>query len=352
MAVTISSDKVKKVCYVVGAGRERTPRATKIGQALKAEIIDCPSKLKRYSTFPIVLSAKLTFSSYDLVIVNNIPTHVLFCAWIASKFRGFILVADFVNFWEYAVRKKFKWLSGFASRFEKWIYRRLRYGLAINEVIANHARTAGVAKVKVVYDAADHEFFKPSFNSDPVVVLAANLRKDEGVDVLLRAMKTVKENVPLSKCLLAGTGEEEEHLRRLANDLMLGSHIEFLGWIQHSEMPRIYERASIGVIPMRSVSPLALPIKLFEYMSSGLAVISTDTNTIRTIIEPRKNGLLFQPEDSDALASLITQVLLNRSLMSSLQRAARATVDAGLNWKTEAEKLTIFVSDIVSEKRA
>jgi len=294
----------------------------------------------------------LTFLRYDLVIVNNIPTHILFCAWIASKVRRFILVADFVNFWEYAVRKKFKWLSGFASQFEKWIYRRLRYGIAINEFIADYARKAGVAKVEVVHDAADHELFKPSFNSDPVVVLAANLRKDEGVDVLLRAMRIVKENVPSSKCLLAGTGEEEENLRTLANDLMLGSHVEFLGWIQHLELPRIYERASIGVVPMRSVSPLALPIKLFEYMSSGLAVISTDTDTIRTIIEPQKNGLLFKPEDSDSLASLIIQVLLNRDLMSSLQRAARATVDAGLNWKAEAEKLTLFASDIVSEERA
>jgi len=352
MAVSISGDKVKKVCYVLGASKERSPRATKIAQALNAEVIDCSSKLKRYSTFPISLLIRLVFSAYDVVIVNNIPTHILLSAWLASKVRGFILIVDFVNFWRYAVRKRFELLSGIASRFEGWIYRRIRYGLAINQVIAGVARDVGVDRVEVVADAADHKLFKPSFCPDPIVVLTANLRRDEGVDLLLKAVKIVKNKIPDIKCLLAGAGEEEENLRILASDLRLESTIEFLGWVPNSELPYIYERASIGVAPMRPVSPLALPMKLYEYMSSGLAVISTDTPTIRTIIEDGRNGLLFPPEDFAALASLIVQVTLNPDLLASLRKAARGTVEAGLNWKAEAERLVAFINNIVSEVKA
>jgi glycosyltransferase involved in cell wall biosynthesis len=352
IAVSIAGDRVKKVCYVLGASRDRSPRATKIAQALDAKVIDCPSKVRRYSTFPISLLMRLIFSSYDIVIANNIPTHILFSVWLASRFRRFILIADFVNFWRYAVKKKFRLLSGLASRFERWIYRRIEYGLAINAVVAESARDAGVSKVETVCDAADHGLFRPSFNLDPVVVLAANLRIDEGVDVLLRAMRTVTDKIPTARCILAGTGEEEENLKELAKDLRLESNVDFLGWVPHSDLPLVYQRASIGVVSIRPISPLALPIKLYEYMSCGLAVISTDTSTIRTIIEDGKNGLLFGPEDSDALASLVIRVLLHKDLMANLQKAARYTVEAGLNWRAESEKLIRFVGGISLQERA
>jgi glycosyltransferase involved in cell wall biosynthesis len=161
-------------------------------------------------------------------------------------------------------------------------------------------------------------------------------------------MTIVKEKKPGIKCLLAGTGEELKNLKELTNDLGLGSDIDFLGWVPHSDLPQVYQRASIGVIPMRLVSPLALPIKLYEYMSCGLVVISTDAPTIRTIIEHGKNGLLFEPGDFEALASLIIQVLIDRDLMINLQRAARDTVEAGLNWKTESDRLIRFVDSTSS----
>jgi glycosyltransferase involved in cell wall biosynthesis len=350
MAVTILQNKVKKVCYIVGASKERTPRATKIAQALDAEIIDCPSKVRRYTTFPVLLPITLAFSRHDIVIVNNIPTHVVFSVWIASKFRKFVLVVDFVNFWRFAVSKKFKALSGMASYFENWIYRRIKYGLAINDVIAKSAEEAGVEIVKVVHDAADHELFRPSFNLAPVVAIAANLRRDEGVDVLLNAMKTVKDEFPNIKCLVAGSGEEENSLKELAKKLELDSHVEFLGWIPHSNLPQIYEHASVGVVSIRTLSPFALPIKLFEYMSSGLAVISTDTATIRTIIRDGENGLLFPTEDFNTLASLIMGVLSDSGLMRKLQKGARHTVEVGLNWRSESEKLMKFVNDVSSEE--
>jgi glycosyltransferase involved in cell wall biosynthesis len=350
MAVTISKGKVKKVCYILGASRERSPRAMKIARVFDADIIDCPSKWNRYSTFPILLPIRLILSKHDVLIVNNIPAHILGSVWFASKFQRFVLVADFVNFWKYAVRKKFRFLSGIASCLENWIYRRVKYALAINELVAESARNVGVRDVQVIRDAADHELFTPSFNSDPILVVAANLRRDEGVDIFLRAMKIVKDQMPTAKCLVAGTGEEDGRLRKLASDLGLNSQINFLGWIPHSELPKVYHDASIGVIPMRPVSPLALPIKLFEYMSSGLAIISTDTPAIKTIVEDGKNGMLFSPGDYNALASLIIKTLLDKNLMARLQKEARKTVENGLNWKSEAEKLNSYIDKILSER--
>ena len=352
MAVTIPKYKVKRLCYILGASKERSPRATKIAEVIDAKVIDCPSKLKRYTTFPIALLMRLVFSSYNMVIVNNIPTHILFSVWLASKFRRFILVTDFVNLWGYAVRKKFRFLSWIVSRSEMWFYKRIDYGLAINEALAKCASDAGVNRVNVVYDAADHNLFKPSFNMDPIVVVAANLRRDEGVDILLKAMQKVKDKMPTVDCLVAGAGEEEHTLRNLVEDLGIDSHVHFLGWIPNKDLPKVYQRASIGVAPIRMVSPLALPIKLFEYMSCGLAVISSDTSTVRTIIENGKNGLLFPPEDSNTLATIIMRVLLDRDLMAKLQKAARNTVEAGLNWKAEAEKLRRFVETILSDENA
>jgi glycosyltransferase involved in cell wall biosynthesis len=315
----------------------------KIASALNADIIDCRSKLIRYTLFPFKVLIKLILNDYDIVIVNNIPAHIVFFTLLASKLKHFKLIVDFVNLWQFSIKKRYSFLSSLIRVYENFIYKKIEKGLTINEKIESFLRKIGVKNVKTILDAADHKKFIPGNEYKPTIVLAANLRWDEGVDILILAMEKVVKKIPNAKCIIIGEGEEKEKLIKLMKNKGLEKNIKFMGWLPYSSIPEIYKKSLIGVAPFRPISPFALPIKIFEYLSSGLIVIASDTPTVRTIIKHNFNGLLFFPMDHEALSNSIIKALTDMKLSKNLRANARRIVEEGINWESQKEKLQKFV---------
>ena len=73
--------------------------------------------------------------------------------------------------------------------------------------------------------------------------------------------------------------------------------IDYLGWISYDQMPLIYREADIGLAILlpepRYVA--ATPVKLFEYMASGLPVIASNFPSIAEIVNEANCGLLIDP---------------------------------------------------------
>ena len=333
-------------CYISTVESEKSIRGEKIATALGMEHLTCPSKFQRYTLYPLRVFFRLLLRGYSLVFVNNIPAHLVFWCWLASKVRPFFLVVDFVNLWQFAVKVKYPFLAGLVKRYENWLYKRVTAAIAINKPLADMVKSGWNVTVQEVYDAADEATFTPAFTLGNTIISAANLRRDEGVDILIRSLGILRKRGVTFSCLIAGDGDEKESLEDLVRKLSLQDSIEFLGWTPHAQIPSLYQRGSIGAIPIRAVSPIALPIKLFEQLSAGLAVVTTDTPTIRTIITHRQNGLLFPPEDVEALAQQLEALLTSPSLLTRLQRNARRTVEKEFNWKTQEGRLRDFVREL------
>jgi len=315
----------------------------KIADALNAEIIDCKSRIERYTLFPLKVFIKLILKNYEIVIVNNIPAHIVFFTWLTSKLKRFKLIVDFVNLWQFSIKKKYPLFSSFIKAYENFIYKKIEKGLTINEAIKNFLEKIGVKNLKTILDAADHKKFIPGDEYKPIIVLAANLRWDEGVDILILAMEKVIKKIPEAKCIIVGDGEEKKKLIDLVKNKGLEKNIKFIGWIPYSTIPKIYKKSLIGIASFRPISPFALPIKLFEYLSSGLVVIASDTLTVRTVIKHNFNGLLFRPMDPDDLAKYIIKALTNKELAKNLRLNARKIVEERVNWEFQKKELKNFI---------
>jgi glycosyltransferase involved in cell wall biosynthesis len=134
------------------------------------------------------------------------------------------------------------------------------------------------------------------------------------------------------------------------------------GWGRINQLGQL-DRAGVRGLMTRSVAgvvafhPLpnhldALPTKMFEYMSSGIAVIASDFPLWRGIIEDNECGLCIDPYDAAALAGAIDHLVRDPAAARRMGENGRKAVLEKYNWKVEANKLTDFYGAISHAKQA
>jgi glycosyltransferase involved in cell wall biosynthesis len=83
----------------------------------------------------------------------------------------------------------------------------------------------------------------------------------------------------------------------------------------------------------------ASPLKLFEYMASGRAVIASDLPSTAEIVEDGVNGLLYPPGDVQALAAALKRLHEDAALRERLGKAGREQALGQFTWKARARRI-------------
>jgi glycosyltransferase involved in cell wall biosynthesis len=143
-----------------------------------------------------------------------------------------------------------------------------------------------------------------------------------------------------------GDGPELPRVRAAAAGL---EDVTFLGAQPHERMPALLAGSDIGVAPFDpgAHGPLALgfywsPLKIFEYMASGLPVVAPALPRITELVESGREGLLYDPRDPDALANAL-QALVDPARRAALGRAARARAERDFSWEAHCRALDALV---------
>ncbi|MEL0319504.1 MAG: glycosyltransferase, partial [Aquiluna sp.] len=131
------------------------------------------------------------------------------------------------------------------------------------------------------------------------------LDDEKKIDELLRAAAKLTE-YPNLRVELVGDGGERERLKALAGHLGISDRVSFLGHVSDQELPGIYERCTVFVMP--SIAELQ-SIATMEAMASGRPVIGADAMALPHLVHDGDNGYLFPPGDVDRLADRLRRVL-------------------------------------------
>lgn len=159
----------------------------------------------------------------------------------------------------------------------------------------------------------------------PVVLYASKFQRRKHPDDLLEAVARLRERGIRCTVLMVGSGEMQDELRQLVTQLNL-SDVHFTGFINQSDLPRVYGASDIFVLPAEN-EPWGLIVN--EVMCAALpVVIAEEVGCVPDLVHDGDNGLLFQAGDIDglmrALESLLTdRVLRERMGQRSLERISR-----------------------------
>ncbi|RXZ43109.1 glycosyltransferase family 4 protein [Crenobacter cavernae] len=117
--------------------------------------------------------------------------------------------------------------------------------------------------------------------------------------------------------------------------------VDDLGVLDRAGVAAVLREAKVGLVTLFPTPNYveALPIKLFEYMAAGLAVVASDFPVWRGIVDDAGCGLLVDPEDPAAIALALKQLFADPERARAMGAAGREAVQKKYSWAAESEKL-------------
>lgn len=194
-------------------------------------------------------------------------------------------------------------------------------------------RRAGVTTVYPpipdAYAGGDGDAFRANHGigiDDPCVAVVGNVTRGRGQDVMIRALRRIREALPSARCAIVGSPFRrrkdlafEGELRRLAADLGLGDAVAFTGFCD--QVADAYAAADVVVNPARI--PESFGRACCEALAAGRPVVATRVGALPEVLRDGRTALLTPAEDPDALAAAVVRLLRDRGLAARLAAAGR-----------------------------
>ncbi|WP_272701273.1 glycosyltransferase [Desulfovibrio sp. Fe33] len=176
----------------------------------------------------------------------------------------------------------------------------------------------------------------PSRNHSPRTIIATSqLNRDKGHSHLLEALAGLKHKGYEFKCIIVGTGKDEQALKELCQSLGLHDEIEWTGFV--TDVTAELERADIFVLPTLC-EPLGIALE--EAMANGLVPVARNIGGPPEIWHPDMKELLVEPQSNSAgfekaLARLLD--LPDEELLA-MKQAVHAHAVTTFSLDTQAQK--------------
>lgn len=180
-------------------------------------------------------------------------------------------------------------------------------------------------------------------SGETLAIFVGAFRAWHGAIHLVEAIKQLRERKQAAiRAVLIGDGPELPRVRRAAEGI---DGISFTGAMPHSAVPACLSAADIGVAPfdLQRHPTLARefhwsPLKMFEYMASGLPVVAPRIERLAHVVREGKEGLLYDPADPRGLAAALER-LSDAALRARLGAAARTRAVEMFSWSSHCQAL-------------
>ncbi|MFY1650562.1 glycosyl transferase family 1 [Solwaraspora sp. WMMB762] len=186
--------------------------------------------------------------------------------------------------------------------------------IATSDAVREHLASSGFSRIELLENVADTTVFqlgsRPAVERRPAVIFSGNLTTAKlDVALLERVGATVGElggELILAGPLAAGGGSFTAELRRL--ERVGARHV---GLLTPSQLAEVAGSCAVGLVPyaLNEYTVGVSPLKCFEYLSSGLAVLSTALPSVRRVAESNPHVVTAGDDEfTEHLGRLLTPV--------------------------------------------
>jgi glycosyltransferase involved in cell wall biosynthesis len=238
-------------------------------------------------------------------------------------------------------------LRGLARASEHFVWRRADMVLAVTEVLRGHVLAAGATpgRVRVVPNGVVLERFSATpaaARGVPVLGFVGFVRDWHGLDAVIGGMAEHPD--PPVVFVVVGEGPARPGLEALAASLGIADRVRFTGLVPHADVPATVQEFDIALQPR--VVEYASPLKIFDYMAAGRAIVAPDQPNIREILAHERTALLFDPARPGAMWNAVARLLADPALRSRLGAAARAELEArDFTWRGNAARIVRWAEE-------
>jgi glycosyltransferase involved in cell wall biosynthesis len=245
-------------------------------------------------------------------------------------------------------------LAELAAAAERWTLARADTVLAVSAPLAEHAVRLGASPeaVHVIPNGVDPARFRPGARdaafrrrlglpAGPLLGFVGGLRPWHGIETLPELLARLASRHPQLQLVVAGDGPLSPMLREELRERGLAPRATLVGSLPQSDVASLLRELDVAVAPYPQPGhPFYFsPLKLFEYMACGAAVVASDVGQIAAVVRDGLNGLLVEPGNIDELAAACDRLLGDAELRRRLGSAAADDVRRRYTWDANAERI-------------
>ncbi|MCH2548352.1 MAG: glycosyltransferase [Alphaproteobacteria bacterium] len=178
--------------------------------------------------------------------------------------------------------------------------------------------------------------------SVPIIGVLARFSPEKGLDILLEAAaKLVHQGVDF-RIRIGGDGPLKDEVVAAIAEYKIEKYVELCGWI--SDREAFYQSLDIYCLPSRAET---FGIVVLEAMQRKIPVVATRCVGVRQLVENREVALLIPPEDADALANGLQQMLEDWDLAKKYAQAGFELVTEKYDIQIVAGQLQKIITQVV-----
>ncbi|MGN6091449.1 MAG: glycosyltransferase family 4 protein [Luteibacter jiangsuensis] len=292
-----------------------------------------------------VAQPQLIYERYSLFLFATI--------WLARR-RGIPLVLEINDsaLVERVRPLKMRWL---ARRIERWCFRHATGLVFISTYFRETAIAAygEIAPCVISPNAVDLPRFDPSRFDREVLRTQRGLDGRtvcghvgafahwHGVDAFVEAIAQRLDSVPDLALVFVGDGKTLPAVRELILARGLSDRVLLPGRVPHDEVASWIACMDYAVLP--NSNHYGSPMKLFEFMGMGVAVVAPDYAPVAEVIADGHTGWLFPRGDAAACVERVLELAQRAEERRRVGRAARDYIANERQWRNNAEQLLTLV---------
>lgn len=235
-------------------------------------------------------------------------------------------------------------LKRLAYAIERFTWRSARRVLTVTAVLKDMVVQAGMPaeRVSVTPNGINLEQFAAlppnhPHNEPAVLGFIGFVRDWHGLDSVITAIAAHRGRAAV-KLIIVGDGPARSDLERQVAELQVGDLVRFTGLADRADVPGLIGGFDIALQPR--VVGYASPLKIFEYMAAGRAIVAPDQRNIREILTDGETALLFDPTDQGAMWRAVTRLVTDPALRERLGAAAREAIqERDYTWRGNARRI-------------
>lgn len=237
----------------------------------------------------------------------------------------------------------------------KRILKRVKGIIAITDGLKKYYMQKGVSenRILVAPDGVDLKKFDIEMSKDEtrqkislpqdkkIILYTGHLYGWKGVDTLAESARNFGEEV-----LFVFVGGTEKDIKSFKEKYSNIKNILIIGQKLHSDIPFYLSSADVLILPNSGKEDISRlytsPMKLFEYMASGVPIVASDLPSIREILN-ESNAAFFEPDDPMSLADSIKKVLHDERFGDKISKQALKDAEK-YTWRKRADLILKFIN--------
>ncbi|AXG09703.1 glycosyltransferase [Haloplanus rubicundus] len=174
------------------------------------------------------------------------------------------------------------------------------------------------------------------------VIYVGGVSKKYGTELLSKSLETAAENQNITLILICREAEFQS-LPKTVRDRFDSDWAE-IHHVHGEELHSLYQFADAGIIPIQptTYNNISMPVKLFEYLSYGLPVITTNVDEVASFVQSSDCGIVCKA-NYEHLAQALTELSTDEKLYQRKKENAIQTLKQN-RWIDRADQVA---SDLI-----